>query len=203
MPTSLRRFWKTPHRIGCEPCPFRRYHSGNGLPKSRPLHRCTLCGIEVICRPSSRRPVARPRLCQDCGCRVMPSIDHILWHCTAYAELRQILQPCCLLARRLGWGPGLSLQASKKLLRQLGLTWARECLRRGRRHQWWRSGPSSVPHPPPPGGPGPPCPTKDSFAADAPGAVAAMITVITPGGGDRRHPLHCGFVYSRRLLPPS
>jgi hypothetical protein len=41
--------------------------------------------------------------CNDCRSAVVPSVDHVLWHCPAYAHLRGVTPPGSALARCLGW----------------------------------------------------------------------------------------------------
>ena len=85
---------------------------------------------------SRRHPVQR---CPDCGRPCVPSVHHVLWQCTAYADLRVFRQapPRHAVVRRLGWGdPRQSLRDTVSLLQQLGAIHERELSWRGRRQGW-------------------------------------------------------------------
>mmetsp|Transcript_135111 Transcript_135111/g.431341 ORF Transcript_135111/g.431341 Transcript_135111/m.431341 type:complete len:1016 (-) Transcript_135111:93-3140(-) len=82
---------------------------------------------------ATRNPV--PTRCEDCDCDVVPSIEHVLWHCTAFDDLRRVPAPAFALARRLGWTKVghrdmVNKEQVKKRLIQMG--WIREASAKAR-----------------------------------------------------------------------
>jgi hypothetical protein len=67
---------------------------------------------------ATRSPPAQA--CADCGSEVVPSLEHVLWECAAYAHLRVLPPPPSALARRLGWSaPGGFLEDKGTVLRRV------------------------------------------------------------------------------------
>ena len=59
----------------------------------------------------------RPTQCPACTEMVIPSVQHMLWECSAYQEYRshRMNMPLCPLESRLGWGPN-SMDVAPALL---------------------------------------------------------------------------------------
>eukprot|EP00969_Alexandrium_andersonii_P293690 12980725-Alexandrium_andersonii.AAC.1 len=43
------------------------------------------------------------RGCPNCGCEVLPTLQHVLWECPFFAGLRTYSCPTSPMAARLGW----------------------------------------------------------------------------------------------------
>lgn len=51
-----------------------------------------------------RRRLPPENQCPYCNSQVIPTVDHILWHCSHFSHLRQITTaPICPLVRRIRW----------------------------------------------------------------------------------------------------
>jgi hypothetical protein len=57
-------------------------------------------------------------ICPYCGANEVPGCLHVLWDCSAFADVRVLPAPECPLAKRLGWDLHGSL--NQALLRQMG-----------------------------------------------------------------------------------
>ena len=57
-------------------------------------------------------------ICPYCGANEVPGCLHVLWDCSAFADVRVLPAPECPLAKRLGWDLHGSL--NQELLRQMG-----------------------------------------------------------------------------------
>ena len=70
--------------------------------------------------------------CHDCRRDVIPSVQHVLWECPAYQDLRHLSQPSCPLAARVGWTNTLGgtcgrLDGVKLLIGQMARIREAEC----------------------------------------------------------------------------
>jgi hypothetical protein len=90
---------------------------------------------------ASRSPP--PQRCEDCGEVVVPSVDHVLWQCSAWSALRRVPAPQHVLSRRLCWPVPASIPPPRRptddemcLLRQMATIRSAEASAR-RRHGGW------------------------------------------------------------------
>jgi hypothetical protein len=75
--------------------------------------------------------------CPDCEELVVPSLEHVLWRCRAYANLRTEPPPVCPLAQRLCWG-NLPEEDPKDFSKRLDMMAAIRSQERHNRRARWR-----------------------------------------------------------------
>lgn len=92
------------------------------------------CAVMVggMSTPATCAEQNRPLTCPYCRIDVVPCLDHVLWHCRAFADDRGIARPQCELAARLGWAPDMTKEACRALLVQMGVIRGKEAALRRR-----------------------------------------------------------------------
>ena len=69
------------------------------------------------------QPVEYRTVCPFCSASVAPSLEHVLWSCSDFSDLRRLPRPSHALAARLGWSD--SGHPCLDTLRQMGAIGAR------------------------------------------------------------------------------